>query len=146
VTTFQNYVIRLVDGKPALFPADGGPQITNHRFVVPAGACYAFTFKISFEGTEKDLRFKRPGDPAPDQAITWKTATDPPASVHPSGPTHSDKEIVITVSNPTHRKKEVTTSFTFNLLDQDGNVSINLREAFLGIDPTIIEKPDEPPY
>jgi hypothetical protein len=145
VTTFQNYLIRLVDGKPVLFAANGGPQITDHRFGVPAGACYAFTFKIPFEGAEEKLRFKRLGDPAPDQAITWEAGTSPPASIQPSGPTHSDKEIVITVSNPTGRKKELQTSFTLNLIDLGSNASINLREAFLGLDPTIIEKPDEPP-
>lgn len=136
--TEQNFEIKLVDGNPELF--SGGTQITDHEFGVPAGECYVFTFKIAFVGAEEMLRFRRPGDPPPGDAISWNDKTDPPPSVQPIGPTHEDKELVITVTNPCFRKEELATSFTLYFFHPASTIDASC----FRVDPTIIEKPDEP--
>ena len=135
---YQNFEIRLVDGKPVLFSND--VQVTDHEFGVPAGACYLFTFKIAFDGAEALLRFKRHGDPCPEEPITWKDANDPPPSIDPAPPTHEHKELIITVDNPCGRHEALATSFVLNLY----HPSTNLEPSRLRVDPTIVEKPDEP--
>ncbi len=139
---YRNFEIRLIDGTPELF--DDGAQVTDHEFDVPAGACYLFTFKIAFDGAETLLRFKRHGDPDPSGPISWKNAHDPPPSIHPSLPTHHDKELIITVDNPSGRSEKLATSFVLNL----HHPSTSIDPSQLRVDPTIVEKPDEPvpPY
>ena len=137
-TTTNEYLIKLHSGAPTLCDSNGTP-LAAHDFVVPASTHACLIFSIPDEGPEENLRFRCAGDPAPSEAITWPW-NNPPESVQPAAVTAPYKLVTIDVYNPSDRDAELTTSFTLNLRAPDSSISKN----FVTIDPTIIQKPDEP--